>query len=254
MVDINKWNNFLSRQGARSAYELCSLAPSELWRWEWGRHWSCTQGVIRVLLCVVPMIIMERDDCFSNYRCCETTVKATVCSWLLGGTGVIECRAQQINDTVVATWQLVLITTGNGGLLHIVCKHRYDLMKWSQFSHFTAKSLKENECSICSRFLSHTVGKSSSNENNIESRGCPRDVTPINIVIFHVWIVLNLWWLQTSPKNSVVCPVLSFFWGLSHDFFSQGQSFCQHFISSCSMYWKFKASVSPSSSVAMFFC
>lgn len=78
---------------------------------------------------VATMVIMELNNCFPNYRRCETTVKATVCSSLLGENGVIECSAQQINDMVFATWQLVLIIIGKGGTLHIVSKHRYDLMK-----------------------------------------------------------------------------------------------------------------------------
>lgn len=87
---------------------------------------------------------MEVNNCFPNYRCGETTVKATVCFSLLGENWVIECSAEQINDMVFATWQLVLIIVGKGGLLHIVYKHWYDLMKWSQFSLFTTKSLKKN--------------------------------------------------------------------------------------------------------------
>lgn len=90
------------------------------------------------------MIITELNNCFSNYRRCETTVKATVCSSLLGENGVIECSSQQINDMVFATWHPVLIIIGKGGLLRIVCKHRYDLMKWSQFSHFTAQDLEKS--------------------------------------------------------------------------------------------------------------
>lgn len=125
--------------------------------------------------------------------------------------GVIECTAQQINDMVFETWQLVLIIVGKGRLLHIVCKHLYDLMKWSQFSHSAAKPLKKNGL-IYTSFLLH---KSISKENYIERRVGPRGATPINVVIFHVWIVLNLRWPQTSQK-SVVCPVLSFLRVLSH--------------------------------------
>lgn len=112
--------------------------------WEpWQRQCSCTQGVIFVLHRVATMITMELNNCFSNYRCCETTVKATVCSWLLRENAIIECSTQQINDMVFATWQQVLIIIGKEGLLHIECKHQHDLMKWSQFSDSTAKSLKK---------------------------------------------------------------------------------------------------------------
>ena len=62
------------------------------------------------------MIIVELNNCFPNYICCETTVENTVCSWLLGENGVIECSAQRINDIVFVTWQLVLIITDKGGL------------------------------------------------------------------------------------------------------------------------------------------
>lgn len=117
---------------------------SEGEREQWERQHSCTQGVICVLHSVATMIIMELNNCFSNYRCCETTVKATVCYQVLGENWVIECGAQQINDMVLATWQLVLIIIGKGGMLHIVSKHWYDLMKWSLYSHFTDKSLKKN--------------------------------------------------------------------------------------------------------------
>lgn len=34
MVNINKWNVSLNHRGAPNSYELCSLAPNELWRWE----------------------------------------------------------------------------------------------------------------------------------------------------------------------------------------------------------------------------
>lgn len=82
------------------------------------------------MCCIVAsVIITELNNCFSNYRRCETTVKATVCSSLLGENGVIECSSQQINDMVFATWHPVLIIIGKGGLLRIVCKHRYDSMK-----------------------------------------------------------------------------------------------------------------------------
>lgn len=109
---------------------------------------------------------------------------------------------------VFATWQLVLIIIANGGLLRIVSKHRYDLIKWSQFSHFTTQSLKKNGL-ICTSFSSDPVGKSSSKENHNERRGCPRGVTPINVVIFCVWIVLNLWWPQTSQNLLSVLFLLS---------------------------------------------
>lgn len=154
------------------------------------------------------MIIMELNNCFSNYRCCETTVKATVCSMLLGEKEVIECSAPQINDMVFATWQLVLIIIGEGGILHIMSKHWYDLMKWSQFSHFTAKSLKKNWL-ICTSFSCDTVGESSSKENYIERRRYPRGATPINVVIFCLWIVLDLWWPQTSRNLLSVLSFLS---------------------------------------------
>lgn len=91
-----------------------------------GRHRS---RVKRVCYIVASVIIMELNNCFPNYRRCETAVKAAVCSSLLGENEVIECSSQQINDMVFATWHSVLIIIGRGGLLHIVCKHRYDLMK-----------------------------------------------------------------------------------------------------------------------------
>ncbi len=220
-------------------------------REQWGGHRRRIQGVMRVLLCVATMMIMDLNNCFSNYRCCETTVKASVCSSLLGENRVIECGAREINDLVFATWQLVLIIIGNGGLLHIVSNHWYDLIKWFQFSHFTIQSLKKNGL-ICISFSSDPVGKSCSKENYIERRGCPRGAIPINIVIFGVWIVLNLWWPQTSQNLLSVRFFLSSGDCLTY-WFSPLQSFCQHFISSCSMHWYFKDSFSPSRWAAVVF-
>lgn len=247
MVNINKWNIFLNHQGVCSSYELCSLAPNELWRWV-GTVTKTVQLYTGCDFCVTTVITIELNNCFSNYRCCETTVKATVCSWLLRENAIIECSTQQINDMVFATWQQVLIIIGKGGLLHIDCKHQHDLMKWSQFSHFTAKSLKKKKHRLtCSCFSSHPVGKSSK-ENYTVQRGCPRGVTPINTVIFHVWIVISLWW-RKHPKN--VLSVLSFLSSgdcLTHWFFPCK---CQHLISSCSMHWYFKDSVSTSKWAAL---
>lgn len=71
---------------------------------------------------------------------------------------------------------------------------------------------------ICTGLSSDPVGKSSSKVNYIERRGCPGGVTPINVVIFRVRVVFNLWRPQTSQK-SVVCPVHPFLGGLSHSRF-----------------------------------
>lgn len=175
-------------------------------RERWERHCSGTQGVICVSHSVAT-IIVELNNCFSNYRCCETTVKATVCSSLLGENWVIECSAQQINDMVFATWQLVLIIIiiGKGGLLHIVSKH--DMIWWNDLNFPTSLlSLRRKNWLICTSFSADPAGKSSTEENYTERRRCPGGATPINVFIFCVWIVLNLWWPQTSRN---LLPVLS---------------------------------------------
>lgn len=81
--------------------------------------------------------------------------------------------------------------------------------------------------------------------NCIERRGCPRGETPISVVIFSVWKVLNLWWPQIFQNLLSVLSFLSSGDCLTHCF-SPLQSFCQHCISSCSMHWYFKDLFSPS--------
>lgn len=91
----------------------------------------------------------------------------------------------------------------------------------------------------------HAVGKSSSKDNYVERRRCPQGVTPINAAILRVWIVFSLWREQKKKLSLKICclssPVL-----FQESRLPATVSVCQHFLSSCSMHWYFKASVGPS--------
>lgn len=124
-------------------------------REQWDRRHSCTQGVFCVLHSVATMIIMELNNCFSNYRCCETTVKATVCSSLLGVNGVIDWSAQQIDMAYYYYYRqrrkccILFLKT--------------DMIWWNYPSFLVSLlSLRRKNVLICVTSSSDPVGKSSS--------------------------------------------------------------------------------------------